>query len=247
MRKALLLTAPALGLIVPEVWTDFFSQFRQHPYWPWFQWACVAWIVLVVLASIPWPKRKRAPFALRFAPGELPYEELQHGVTTITNSSLASVGSSSAQVAWTQKVYRVRVQNVTDQTIRDCALHLERFDPAVPMLNDLPLHQMHDNPDNTSQFRRTFTLAPRGYQDVDVVYANSLHHVASLFHVVFNLSQAIGVGRHEIVLRAFATDVAPRYWRFVIVVKADGALDFRPSSAQKLTSDTGAKTPEQAA
>jgi hypothetical protein len=183
--------------------------------------------------------RKKLPLGLTFIPHEPPYLEDQSGVTKIPNSSV--------EVRWTQTMYRVRVVNRTDETLTNCALHFDAFDPPVSMLNDMPLHQMEDNPPHESQFQRTFSLPPRGYKDIDVVLRDSMAtpHSAAISHVVFNISRTVPPGRHEIILRGFCDKAPSRYWRFIVVARY-GDCDFRPSSSQMLSADTGASSPERA-
>jgi hypothetical protein len=120
---------------------------------------------------------------------------------------------------------------------------VDHLDPAAPDMNDAPLHQMHDNPIHSAQFKRSFDLTPRGHKDIDVVFKNNLSDDAAIFHIVYNINQALPPGRHELVIRSFSPTTAPRYWRFVIVLN-DGVLEFRPYAHQQLISDKGAIRPE---
>jgi len=66
-----------------------------------------------------------------------------------------------------------------------------------------------------------------------------------IFHVVFNIGQAIPQGRHEVVLRAFANGVASRFWRFVVVLSAQGELMSGRSESRastKIVAQHGART-----
>jgi hypothetical protein len=199
--------------------------------------------VWVARRGVPW----RRPIGLSFIPGEPPYREVRRGVSKIPNSSLAARGSSRFLEPWTLTTYRVRVVNRTSETLTNCALHLDTFDPPISMPNDMPLHQMHDNPQHESQFQRTFTLPPGGYKDIDVVCKDSMGtpSSAAVSHVVFNISRTVSSGRHEVILRGFCDKAPSRYWRFVVVADYSD-FDFRPSSSQTLRADTGASSAERA-
>jgi hypothetical protein len=81
----------------------------------------------------------------------------------------------------------------------------------MPTMSDMPLHQLHDNPESAADSQRTFTPPPNGYKDIDVVFKNSLYEPAAIFHVVYNIGREVPVGRHEVILRGFGATVEPRF------------------------------------
>lgn len=56
LKKALLLSAPVLALIVPEVFHGWFNALRASPRLLVYQVACALWFAGVVWAMVPWRK-----------------------------------------------------------------------------------------------------------------------------------------------------------------------------------------------
>lgn len=144
---------------------------------------------------------------------------------------------------FSKRVFRVQVHNLTSEPLDDVTLKLECFEPALPALNRLPLHIMHDNgpgPANTS-----FNLGANDDQYIDVVMRDSRYQHASVCTATTGIPPALLADRYELVLRCQAKTVAPRYWRFVIANQTSH-FDFHPYGAADLDRDPGSSTPPSA-
>ena len=187
---------PVIGLVLPEIWRDAFDELRVQPYWPWVQYGFLAWLGAVgVVAWWAWFSKSRGEkIALSFLPGESPYEEIQQGQNLFMMAAGPGTAATPVRQDWAQKVCRVRVENLIDETLEDVALHLDQFDPAVSTLNDMPLHQMHDNPKHEADFKRIEWLNVSGGADAGPDW-NATHReiIRSGYAYVGVSAQKVGV------------------------------------------------------
>jgi hypothetical protein len=157
------------------------------------------------------------PLAIHFEPGAPPYEE-EHAVMVGVELGGLRAGAQFP-VKHTTKIFRIRVENTAASDLQNVSVFLS-FEPARPKMSNLPLHLMHDNPQDNVSFQRSFQLPAFDHRFVDVAMYRAEGYPQKeswlICHIVHGVEQTLPVGTYNVVITVRANSVRPKEERFTI-------------------------------
>ncbi len=124
------------------------------------------------------------------------------------------VNLGSNRPSWPMRLFRVRLKNLSGQTIRDAQLKLKSIDPKPSSLHvPLNLKKMHDNPSDRKSYQSFFTLPPGGKEYFDVmqleVGKSNPSSQIEVTHIVQGVYSHIPKQEYEVTLEATGDNTPP--------------------------------------
>ena len=116
--------------------------------------------------------------------------------------------------SWPMRLFRVRLKNLSGQTIREVQLRLKSIDPKPASMHPpLNLKKMHDNPSDRKSYKNSFTIPPGGDEYFDVmqleVGQNDLSAQIEVTHIIQGVDQHIPMQNYEVTIEATGDSTPP--------------------------------------
>ncbi len=205
-------------------------------------------LFVILLYSTP-PKlhdeqeRKLAVFRNRYSPKlrvvcgtGRPYEQGE----TVGSQLVFSEGKFTMPNSTESQLVRIKVENISEETIHNVRVRLETSDPkAFPDVLPVHLHRMHDNPKD-QPYEKTTTLSPRQYAYFDVaqlilLLLNTETHQlaiqithAETYSIVFLPAQKVALN-----VAVYGDGVRPCKSRLFLSIDSRGRLRLRSAERKR--------------